>query len=203
MIVVKGKPRYHWTSPYTILETILFWKDWDNISCDTPWVEKWSNRLVPISHYIGKVLDFIHPEVDYVKIERHDTWSMDHTLAPIILPMLKQLQATKQGSPKVDDEDVPFEIRSYTAWPGEAWETDEHWHKRWDYVLAEMIWAFEQKVDDSAEHAFFDHSEVDDSKPVLETIGQIKFDKVGYEAYNARKQNGFRLFGKYYEGLWD
>jgi len=29
------------------------------------------------------------------------------------------------------------------------------------------------------------------------------FDKEGWEAWNARKTNGFRLFGKYYEGLWD
>ena len=36
---------------------------------------------------------------------------MDHTLANIILPMLKQLQATKHGSPMVDIEDVPEELR--------------------------------------------------------------------------------------------
>jgi hypothetical protein len=186
-----------------MLEKVLFWKDWDNIHYATPWVEKWSNRLVPISYVIVKVLDFIHPQVDYVKIHKHDTWSMDQTLAPIILPMLKQLQATKHGSPKVDDADVPFELRSYTAWPTESWETDEHWHHRWNYVLAEMIWSFEQLIDDSAEHAFFDHGEVDESRPMLETINQIKFDRVGYEAYVARRQNGFRLFGKYYESLWD
>jgi hypothetical protein len=34
----------------------------------------------------------VHPEIKYVKIDRYDTWSMDHTLADIILPMLKQLQ---------------------------------------------------------------------------------------------------------------
>ena len=42
-----------------------------------------------------------------IKIHKYDTWSMDDTLAPIILPMLVQLKATKHGAPLVDLEDVP------------------------------------------------------------------------------------------------
>ena len=42
-----------------------------------------------------------------VQIDPWDTWSMDHTLAHIILPMLKQLRNTKHGSPNVDNTDVP------------------------------------------------------------------------------------------------
>jgi len=40
-----------------------------------------------------------------VQIERHDTWSLDHTLAIIIYPALIQLKATKHGVPSglVDD----------------------------------------------------------------------------------------------------
>ena len=34
-----------------------------------------------------------------IKIDRHDTYSMDHTLALIILPMLVQLRNTKHGIP--------------------------------------------------------------------------------------------------------
>jgi hypothetical protein len=45
-----------------------------------------------------------------VRIDRWDTWSMDHTLAPIILPMLVQLKETKHGAPIVDDEDVPKQL---------------------------------------------------------------------------------------------
>ena len=33
-----------------------------------------------------------------VEIEPHDTWSMDHTLAMIIHPMLIQLKATTRSS---------------------------------------------------------------------------------------------------------
>jgi hypothetical protein len=31
----------------------------------------------------------------------------------------------------------------------------------------------------------------------------IKVDREGLDAWQARKANGYRLFGKYYEGLWD
>ncbi len=47
-----------------------------------------------------------------VHIDDFDTWSMDHTLAPIILPMLVQLQETKHGAPMVEMLDVPKELRA-------------------------------------------------------------------------------------------
>ena len=164
--------RDHWISPYTILDYMFFWTDWSKCSrskrifsmeeeknfVEPPaWVETWSDRLTPVSGAIKWVLDRVHPEVNYVKIDRWDSWSMDHTLSPIILPMLRQLQKTKHGSPSVDDEDVPegVGLRSTEAGPKEnEWDTDENWFKRWDWVLDEMIFAFECKVDDSWEEAF-------------------------------------------------
>ena len=60
-----------------------------------------------------------------VHIDHWDTWSMDHTLAPIILPMLIQLKETKHGAPHVDDKDVPKELQSkYAVEPGDPkWES--------------------------------------------------------------------------------
>ena len=81
--------RDHWISPYTILEKIFFWRE---IDYDEPIIEKWSNRLMPLSVTYQKVMDFIHPRINYVKIDKWDTWSMDHTLGLIVLPMLKQLK---------------------------------------------------------------------------------------------------------------
>lgn len=209
--------RSHWLSPYTILEKVLFWKDWENIDYDTPWVEKWSDRLTPICQAIQKVLDVIHPKIDYVKIDRWDTWSMDHTLGHIILPMLKQLQATKQGAPLVDDEDVPEELKSTSAPPKEnEYDVDGNHFKRWDYIIDEMIFAFEHLVDDSWEDNY--RSGVIDIKWVKEEKeynGQqlsrmergpndtYKCDYDGMQKVHDRMNNGFRLFGKYYRGLWD
>jgi len=65
-----------------------------------------------LSHtWVNTVCEKIHEKIKKQKIEvridKYDTWSMDHTLSYIILPMLKQLRATKHGSPFTDDDDVP------------------------------------------------------------------------------------------------
>ena len=214
--------RSHWLSPYTILERVLFWKDWDNISYDEPWVELWSRRLEPACKLLQWISERVRPRFEYVKIDRWDTWSMDHTLATIIVPMLRQLQATKHGAPMVDDEDVPEHLRS-TAAPAKEneWDTDDNHFKRWDWVLAEMIFAFECKVDDSWEDAFRegehdivwvpvdrDGNEVPKGEHKYYRMGNgpndtYKCDYEGMKVVEARIQNGFRLFGRYYQGLWD
>lgn len=209
-----SKYRNHWLSPYTILKAVCFWeKDEDRIynlteEKNNPYV-KWVNFLNPICEGLMHFRNFIYPRWTYVKIDAWDTWSMDHTLADIILPMLKQLNATKHGAPHTDDEDVPEYLRSHMAQPKEnEWDTDSLHFMRWDWVLAEMIWAFEQKVDDDADSKFFDHSEVPDGlDAMLEDLNsgnsKTKYDREGHEKWQARKANGFRLFGKYYEALWD
>ena len=122
-------------------------------------------------------------------IHSWDTWNMDYTLAKIILPMLKQLKVTKHGSPNVDNEDVPINLRA----PEEdvlkyktLGETDPDFFKRWDWVLDEMIYAFDCKVNKEEVYMRFD----------------IK-DRRGMEKEQERISNGFKLFGKYYESLWD
>jgi len=127
-----------------------------------------------------------------VHIDPWDTWSMDHTLAPIILPMLKQLKETKHGAPAVEFKDVPEELMPPDAEAVkklymENGETDENFFKRWDYVLDEMIWAFEQKC----------------REDWMEDFDYNKWDSEGANAHQDRMTNGFILFGKYYESLWD
>ena len=217
--------RSHWISPYTVIEYIFFWTDWskcgrnkgviaDKDYVDHPiWVEKSTKYIKPICEVIQSVLDFIRPPIKYVKIDRYDTWSMDHTLAYIILPMLKQLKEETHGSPWIDDEDVPAELRSgkknrkFKSNPDVQAldiEDDALIHKRWAWVLDEMIWAFEQKVIDDPEDQFFDYSGTDDKKMPWDSeyVGP-KVDWDGLNAHNERKRNAFRLFGKYYENLWD
>ena len=85
-------------------------------------------------------------EIHHVKIDKFDTWNMDVTLAYIIVPMLKQLKEVKHGAPFVDNEDVSDELRAsdedlHTY--SKNGETDEHYFDRWDYVMDEMIFAFQ------------------------------------------------------------
>ena len=202
MKVYLSKYRYHWISPYTVLKKVFFWRE---IDYDEPIIDKWSDRLTPICQGIQKVLDFIHPKINYVKIDRWDTWSMDYTLSFIVVPMLKQLKETKHGAPFVDDEDVPEELKSTSAPPKENdYDTDENHFKRWDWALNEMIWSFEQNLDTNSEEKFFDHAEWDEKeKDFGKNLHKIKIDQVGLKVHQDRKANGFRLFGKYYQGLWD
>ena len=102
MKVYISKYQDHWLSPYTILKTVCFWEKDDSVFYnheDKPdhKYEKWVDRLNPVCRALHKFLDVVHPKVDYVKIDRWDTWSMDHTLGMIALPMLKQLKETKQA----------------------------------------------------------------------------------------------------------
>jgi len=202
MKIYINKYRNHWLSPYTILEKVFFWKK--EIDYDDPFIVKWSDRLAPFCVGLQKFLDFVHPKINYVKIDYWDTWSMDHTLAHIIVPMLKQLKQEKHGAPLVDDEDVPEELRS-TAAPAKEndWDVDENHFKRWDWVLDEMIWAFKQALNYDDDAHFFDWSEVDRGVKLNEQFSKVKIDREGLDAHQDRKANGYRLFGKYYQSLWD
>ena len=196
--------RGHWLSPYTILEKVFFWKK--EIDYEDPFIVKWSDRLEPFCQALRKFLDIIHPKINYVKIDEWDTWSMDHTLAYIIVPMLKQLHKTKHGAPMVDDEDVPEHLKSTSAPPKEHdYDVDDNHFKRWDWALDEMIWAFQQKLDDNADDQFYTYpSEAEKvGKSFQEQMELLKIDREGLDAWQQRKANGYRLFGKYYEALWD
>jgi len=222
MKVYISKYRNHWVSPYTILEKVFFWRE---IDYDEPLIDKLSNILNPFCVGLQKVLDFVHPEIKYVKIDHYDTWSMDCTLSPIILPMLKQLKATKQGSGYIDLEDVPENLRYTTTEEYDAQETFDFYkdertekiecdiHVRYDWALSEMIWAFEQLVDDdwesqywikSPEIDFTKHAE-DEGKEVTPVRWKVhgECDWEGREKHQERINNGLRLFGKYYQTLWD
>ena len=210
--------RNHWISPYTVLEKIFFWREID----DEPIIVKLSSILEPVSLVLQKFLDFVHPRTNYVKIDRWDTWSMDHTLSYIILPMLKQLKEKANGAPLVDDEDVPEELKSSSA-PAKVnkWDPDDNYFKRWEWVLGEMIFAFNCKSDDSWQDEFKSGEFDMDNVPVDEDGNEVpkqgaklyelrngpnhtyKCDYEGMRKVEERMQNGFRLFGKYYNGLWD
>ena len=155
MKVYISKYRDHWLSPYTICEKICWWRE---IDYDEPWVQRVVKILDPVMGVWRDFLDFVHPPINYVKIDNYDTWSMDTTLTPIILPMLKQLKETKHGAPFTEDADVPERLRSTTPAAQkakkESWDSDGNHFKRWDWILDEMIWAFEQLADDEWEAKF-------------------------------------------------
>jgi len=154
-----------------------------------------------------------------VKISPWDTWSMDHTLGHIVLPMLRQLKTTKHGAPYVEPEDVPLHLRP-TVEAGLDGSTDDTHFERWDWVLDEMIFAFESIYNEweseftSGVHHMLDipinfAGDIVDEKDAdlfrweEGPNNTYKIDFEGMKVYGARVQNGFRLFGTYFTSLWD
>ena len=156
------KYNHDWTDSTTTFEHLL---------------EKYENFLDWIyNNTINRVFDLLKEQKIKIRIDDYDVWSMDDTLALIISPMLKKLKEHKHGSAYVDNEDVPPELQHPVT---DDPDHDSLIENRWDYVLGEMIWAFNQKVENN-----------------------YSYD-AQYKERHKRMDNGFRLFGKYYESLWD
>jgi hypothetical protein len=113
-------------------------------------------------------------------------------------------------------------LRSTAAEPKEnEYDTDSNHFLRWDWIMDEMIFAFECELDDSWEDTFRsgvmdtiwvpvdrDGNTVpkEDAKLFQMSDGPnhtYMCDYEGMKVVQARISNGFRLFGKYYQGLWD
>lgn len=243
MKVVIGPYKNYW-GPYQIAEKILFWMDEPDERVDKfgKWLatnkEGGDSRLTKLCSWFEKK----RKRKIKVRIDPYDTWGMDTTLSYIILPMLKQLKATKHGSPYIDDADLPEVLRLNERerkvfdnghWDKDLAATKEEidaasvkFHAQWDWVMDQMIWSFEQELDEDEGHArYYDPYEpnepivrqkitvVNDSgieveeewdkfeDSVAREFGKFNRDK--YKAYQEKKQLGFTLFGRYFQNLWD
>lgn len=160
-----------------------------------------------------------------VQIEKHDTWSFDHTLAHIIYPALLQLKEQKHGVPSElvndvggEDYDSQLSFDFYSATHNESFDLA---CQRWEVILDKMIWSFEQLIksdySDLYHHGKADYDWVESDKlypnPVtgkLEKTFQMLdkdpdshwYDAEGHRLHEARIQEGFELFGKYFWSLW-
>ena len=237
-------PYVYCFGPYQIAKKVFFWVE--EYPLDEKYEDRWDYKLYErfgdwlSSTWVSSFCQWLYSKQKRrvkVHIDRYDIWSADHTLALIIEPLLKELKDVKHGSPNVDDEDVPDELKSINAAPPENdWATDDNHHARWDWALNEMIWAFEQHNNENADDRFHtgerehlwqkvdtDGNKIGEAKPlssrekvtdeeksagivyqlILGPNDTSHFDREGWEKWSARKANGFRLFGKYYQALWD
>ena len=205
MKVKIGSYRSHWTSQihYDYMNKKYGYQWEDNHTAFERALEKLESVVQTIYNCtINLVYKNLKGQSIKVRIDKWDTWSMDHTLSHIIVPMLKQLKETKHGGPHVEDEDVPENLRSTSAGPKENdYDTDEFWFDRWDWVLNEMIWAFEQKTRDDWMNDYYGEWITDNTKVLGGKFASVNHD--GVKAHQDRMTDGFRLFGKYYEALWD
>lgn len=222
---VKIGPYRNFLGPYQIVDWFkpVFGEERIERFTDGKVFEKLSDWSMPLFNFIEK---YKPQRVEKIHIDRFDSWSIDHTLSLIILPMLLQLKEEKHGAPFVDDEDVPEELRSTSApkVDGKNGETDEFFFKRFDYILDEMIFAMENIKDDSWQEQFHtgesdwvdkkvvipkeEHGEddIDGDLVMYEMIEgpnhTASIDREGMKKYSDRIQNGTMLFGKYFRNLW-
>lgn len=150
-----------------------------------------------------------------VRIDHYDIWGMDHTLALIIVPMLKLLKEKKHGVPDVDDADVPEELRSKPEHLDsiglEAFEAKE---AKWNYIMDAMIYSMTESMND-----------YEGEKVAWERVGEMDFESMKEskkdgltelkwkvepifhreiaDAYFEKVRFGHCMFGKYFSALWD
>lgn len=181
---------------------------------DDDQMDRWDRAFEKVT---DKMQDFFNATVNRiqdrrkrkikVRVDYWDVWGADHTLAVIILPTLRRLKTDKHGSPFVNIEDVPEHLRpTDLAGPNNGY-TDNTIHERWNWVLDEMIWAFEQIVDEDHESKFYDHSaahkyEKENPNDLMGRLDLIKVDRESLDAHYKRITRGTTLFGKYYRALW-
>ena len=122
-----------------------------------------------------------------VEIHEHDVYAMDETLALIIVPMLKKLKEQMHGYPS----DL----------------TEESWNA----MLDDMIWAFEQKLDEDWEQQYVIQQgeidwDTDKNEDGTTTVVWKREHIVDWDRRNAHQERmtaAFKLFGERYENLWD
>lgn len=203
---VKIGPYVNWVGPYQVAD-LLQYVGVSEDRCHK--IGEWLSNT-----WVGDLLHWVHSKKKRkikVQLDPWDTWSMDHTLAMIIHPMLVQLNKNNHGFFMVDDEDVPEELRSTNVTPVAEHETDDNAEKRYQYVMGEMIWAFEQIIKD--DDSQFSKGEIDwgFTEPDENGLCQMKVGpnhtfETDYEAraaYHKRIKVGTMLLGKYYRALWD
>jgi hypothetical protein len=217
-------PVYSWERRYE------FWRMPN--TCYLPEEEyTWYDKLV--FGFLDKIDDLVRPLNRWsnnrkrrvkVHIDSYDVWSADHTLAMIIHPVLVKLKEIKHGSPVVDDEDVPENLRANKKDHSDYSEEDSTLHARWAWVLDEMIWTFGQHgLEDDSDQFYHNTDQLEmlfvstgDEKLDTKGMKSLQFnhqkdpdkpaywrDDEGLKKHAERKANGRRLFAKYYEALWD
>ncbi len=204
-----------WIGPYQIADMIFFWVE--KYPDPASGIEKrWDYRLHDrfgtwlADTWVADFCQWIHNKrkrTVKVHIDNYDVWSMDSTLALIIYPMLIKLKSQKHGYGWVNDEDVPKHMRSTAPGARDGVEQDHDWdnfaEQRYEWMLNELIWTFEQLSNDDHEDQFYDHTESRKETDIMESIKKLKVDRAGLKAHNERINNGLILFGKYFRTLWD
>ncbi len=99
-----------------------------------------------------------------------EIWSLDYTIAKFVLPRLRGLREVKQGVPFGAYR--PEDLKTHEI----SEEAQAYAEANWDWMLGEMIFAFEFTLEDC----------------------EWRFD----DAQRARRDVGMKLFAEHFGSLW-
>lgn len=210
-------PYTNWIGPYQIAD----WLQYVGVSKDTCYkIGEWLSGGDAGDSWLMKMCFWIESKRSrsvQVHIDSYDTWNMDSTLAIIILPMLKQLQATKHGAPMSMDgfqqisDSAQFCFDFYAEGDELAYEQGQ---AQWTSIMDEMVWTFEQLQPDYdwEDQYWIVHPEMDltdHPEDAGKTSTPLRWKVKGECDWEARRlhgeriERGLELFGRYYINLWD
>ncbi len=213
---IKPYPTWHTSN---IHDKWMRWRyalDFHSTSDNVDWLDSFIEKLESVLQTLyNHTINLRSQEQKVsVEIEPFDVWSMDTTLAHIVVPMLKRMQEDKHGAPFVENIDVPDHLHM-TEEDKEEYNkgtVDDNWFLRWDYILGEMLFAFESKLTNWEDEFYSGNTDIQWDKVELEgeeyyeakegPNDTFKVDRDGINKVQKRIDNGFRLFGKYYNNLW-
>lgn len=200
MIVIKTKS-WKDLNFQSLFEKVFFWKDEDDpliekltdifmygFKYEAPPLFQNGRKFITLDEFMSSIdysqskftkiqkllhkYNSINKHIDFVKIQNHDIWNLDTTLATIIYPALIKFKKEKHGTSFVDDEDVPDHLKTLQEKTEDNYSED-----KWNYILDKMIFAFNLENIELG----YDHDEKETKESLIE---------------------GYRLFGKYYTSLW-
>jgi hypothetical protein len=157
-----------------------------------------------------------------VRIDSWDTFSLDKTLARIILPMLLQLKQRKVGIPSnlVNGVGTSISEQYYFDFMNDDLDVVHNAaEEKWEEILDKMIWSFSQLLEDDWDELYhhgdfaYKWKEVTYINPFTNSPAKGYelskdencthwYDRKGHVLHYQRVQEGLDLFGKYMLSLW-
>lgn len=203
---------------YGVSEWLFFGDDGHDGQPDYDWIDRSVIRTLKgvdwiLDKCLNRFIDRSRGPKHKVTVDPHDVVSLDYTLGLVILPALKRFREDNDSIHIVDPVDVPSYLKPSKDELDHYYQTmeiDDKAHARWEWVLDEMIWAFECVVDKSWEDQYhtgnmdiqFERTSNGYCSMVYGPDHTHQFDSKGYEDHSKRIDRGLKLFTKYYRTLW-
>ena len=204
-------PYLNWWGPYQIFGLL------NHIGISKNRTDYWADKS---PEWFTNFCQWIHDKrkrKTKIKIDEYDVWSMDTTLAIIILPMLIKLKEQKHGIPgnmtalTYTSNSSQHSFDFYEEGDSLSHETGS---SQWDEIMDKMIWSFEQlQPDCDWEEQYWntkpelDLSEYpeDEGKDIIPVRWKVEgdHDRSGYMNKKKKIDEGLLLFGKFFRSLWD